>query len=163
MVVVYVPVSIVQWPWPVTLCIFLNCNLYIVYTLWMCILAWDDVPLLVHTHDGKLLSTLLFLFSLSSPLSVELVVAGSGAQELAVFSRVPRDLSLCCSVSLQWTRVEQVGPSRSQHPYFEAVGILSWYYAIRHWYRGLMFLTVSERVRNHPGSSCDSNPRPSEF
>ena len=57
--------------------------------------------LLVYTHEGKLLSILLFLFPLSSPLSVELVVAGSGTQELAVFSCVPRDLGLCCSVSLQ--------------------------------------------------------------
>ena len=67
--------------------------------------------LLVYTHEGKLLSILLSLFPLSSPLSVELVVAGSGTQELAVFSCVPRDLGLCCSVSLQWARVEQVGPS----------------------------------------------------
>ena len=83
----------------------------------------------MHTHEDKPLSTLSLLFPFSSP-SVELVLAGSGAQEFVIFNRVPRDLCLCCSISLQRARVEQVGPSVLLTS--ERTISLSWYCVIRH-------------------------------
>ena len=105
----------------------------------------------MHTHEDKPLSTLLLLSPLSSP-SVELVLAGSGAQEFVIFNCVPWDLCLCCSISLQWASVEQVGPSVH----------LSWYYVIQHWCSAqsswshkLPFLMVSFFIQQWNGSELN--------
>jgi len=82
-------------------------NIVWMYVFTWAAFVWEGVLLLMHTHEDKPLSTLSLLFPFSSP-SVELVLAGSGAQEFVIFNCVPRDLCLCCSISLQWARVEQV-------------------------------------------------------